>query len=72
MQDIFVQLLGEPEGIIVWQLIYATRFTIYLSLIAFWGEELLLRSYALRELALQSWQVVLLRAISGHSSQYRF
>lgn len=37
MQDIFVQILGKPEGIILWQLIAATRFTIYLSLIAFSG-----------------------------------
>ena len=37
MQDIFAQFFGKPEGIIVWQLIAATRFTIYLSLIAFFG-----------------------------------
>jgi len=37
MQEIFVQFIGKPEGIIIWQLIAATRFTIYLSLIAFFG-----------------------------------
>ena len=37
MQDIFADLLGRPEGIIIWQLLAATRFTIYLSLIAFLG-----------------------------------
>jgi|TARA_E500000331_G_scaffold242481_1_gene232826 polar amino acid transport system permease protein len=37
MQEISAALFGKPEGIIVWQLIAATRFTIYLSLIAFFG-----------------------------------
>ena len=37
MQEICVAIFGEPEGIIVWQLIAATQFTIYLSLIAFLG-----------------------------------
>ena len=37
MQDIFAQFFGKPDGIIIWQLIAATRFTIYLSLIAFFG-----------------------------------
>ena len=37
MQEISATLFGKPEGIIVWQLIAATRFTIYLSLIAFFG-----------------------------------
>ena len=37
MQEICVAIFGEPGGIIVWQLIAATRFTIYLSLIAFLG-----------------------------------
>ena len=37
MQEISAALFGKPEGIIVWQLIAATRFTIYLSLIAFLG-----------------------------------
>ena len=37
MQDIFAQFLGKPVGIIIWQLLAATRFTIYLSLIAFFG-----------------------------------
>ena len=37
MQHLFTDVFGKPEGIIVWQLIAATRFTIYLSLIAFLG-----------------------------------
>ena len=37
MQEFFSTVFGQPEGIIVWQLIAATRFTIYLSLIAFFG-----------------------------------
>lgn len=37
MKDMFISLLGKPEGIILFQLIEATQFTIYLSLIAFIG-----------------------------------
>ena len=37
MEDIFINIFGKPEGIIVSQLISACRFTIYLSLIAFIG-----------------------------------
>jgi polar amino acid transport system permease protein len=37
MKDIFIEFLGKPMGIIFFQLIEATQFTIYLSLIAFIG-----------------------------------
>lgn len=37
MKDLFVRILGAPEGIVLFQLIVATQFTIYLSLIAFFG-----------------------------------
>ena len=37
MKDLFVSLLGKPDGIILFQLLEATQFTIYLSLIAFVG-----------------------------------
>ncbi len=37
MEDIFINFLGKPEGVIFWQLLWATQFTIYLSLIAFSG-----------------------------------
>ena len=37
MQGLLIDLIGKPEGIIIWQLVYATQFTIYLSLIAFIG-----------------------------------
>lgn len=37
MKDMLVALLGKPEGIILFQLIEASQFTIYLSLIAFTG-----------------------------------
>jgi len=37
MKDILVALLGKPEGIVLYQLLDATQFTIYLSLIAFVG-----------------------------------
>lgn len=41
MKDFLVSLLGKPDGIILFQLIEATQFTIYLSLIAFVGGGLL-------------------------------
>lgn len=37
MKDLFVSLLGKPEGIILYQLVEASQFTVYLSLIAFAG-----------------------------------
>lgn len=37
MKDLFVALLGKPDGIILFQLIESTQYTIYLSLIAFVG-----------------------------------
>ena len=37
MKDLLTSLLGKPEGIIVFQLIEAAQYTIYLSLIAFLG-----------------------------------
>ena len=37
MKDMLVSLFGEPEGVVLYQLIFATQFTIYLSLIAFLG-----------------------------------
>lgn len=35
MRDLFIGLFGKPEGIMLFQLIEATQFTIYLSLLAF-------------------------------------
>ena len=37
MKDFFISIFGKPEGIILFQLIEASQFTIYLSLIAFIG-----------------------------------
>ncbi len=37
MKDAFVAVLGAPEGVVLFQLLDATRFTIALSLIAFTG-----------------------------------
>jgi polar amino acid transport system permease protein len=37
MKDVFVSVLGKPFGIVLFQLLEATQFTIYLSLIAFIG-----------------------------------
>ena len=41
MQEFLIDIFDKPLGIIVAQLISATRFTIYLSLIAFFGGGLL-------------------------------
>jgi len=37
MREMFIDLLGKPMGIVLFQLLDATQFTIYLSLIAFAG-----------------------------------
>jgi len=37
VKDLFAAILGEPFGIVLFQLLSATQFTIYLSLIAFFG-----------------------------------
>ena len=37
MKNTFIELFGKPEGIVLFQLLEATQFTIYLSLIAFKG-----------------------------------
>lgn len=37
MAELFMEILGKPHGIILFQLLAAARFTIYLSLIAFIG-----------------------------------
>ena len=37
MQELLIEIFDKPLGIIIAQLISATRFTIYLSLIAFIG-----------------------------------
>jgi polar amino acid transport system permease protein len=37
MKELLTELLGKPEGVYLFQLVHATQFTIYLSLIAFVG-----------------------------------
>ena len=37
MKDLLVSIFGAPEGVVLFQLIHATQFTIYLSLVAFLG-----------------------------------
>ena len=34
MKDLLVSFFGAPEGIVLYQLLYATQFTVYLSVIA--------------------------------------
>ena len=37
MKEIFVSVFGKPFGIVIFQLLEATQFTVYLSLFAFCG-----------------------------------
>lgn len=37
MKELFLDILAQPFGIVIYQLLDATQFTIYLSLIAFAG-----------------------------------
>lgn len=37
MKDVLVSLLGAPQGIVLFQLLHATQYTVYLSLIAFFA-----------------------------------
>ena len=37
MSELLIDIFGKPHGIIIFQLVAATRFTIYLSLVAFGG-----------------------------------
>ena len=37
MSDLFISILGKPFGIVLFQLLEATQYTIYLTLIAFFG-----------------------------------
>ena len=41
MSELLIELFGKPFGIVIFQLLAATRFTIYLTLIAFIGGGLL-------------------------------
>ncbi|MBX2853664.1 MAG: amino acid ABC transporter permease [Rhodobacteraceae bacterium] len=55
MKDAFIHLLGKPFGIVLFQLLDATQFTIYLSLIAFIGGGLVGLGVALAHLASKRW-----------------
>ena len=59
MSDVLVTLFGKPMGIMLFQLIYATQFTIYLSAIAFAGGGLI-------------GSLITLARISGHKPLSRF
>ena len=37
MKELLIELIGAPLGTIVFQLIFAAQYTVYLSLIAFVG-----------------------------------
>ena len=41
MDSLFIEVFGKPHGIVIYQLLAATKYTIYLSLVAFVGGGLL-------------------------------
>ena len=41
MDSLFIEVFGKPHGIVIYQLLAATKYTIYLSLVAFIGGGLL-------------------------------
>lgn len=55
MRDLFISLFGKPEGIVLFQLIDATQFTIYLSLIAFIGGGLIGAAITLARISPFRW-----------------
>lgn len=55
MKDFLTELLGRPFGVVVYQLLDATQFTVYLSLIAFVGGGLLGAVVALVRIAPNTW-----------------
>lgn len=55
MKDLFVEILGAPHGVVVFQLLAATQYTIYLSLIAFVGGGCLGALIALARVMPRKW-----------------
>jgi len=55
MRDLLIEIFGRPHGIVLYQLLDATQFTIYLSLIAFVGGGLLGAVIALIRIAPNIW-----------------
>ncbi|MGY6547547.1 MAG: amino acid ABC transporter permease [Roseinatronobacter sp.] len=55
MRDLLIEIFGRPHGIVIFQLLDATQFTIYLSLIAFVGGGLLGAGIALIRIAPNRW-----------------
>lgn len=51
MKELFIDLLGKPFGIVIFQLLEATQYTIYLSLIAFVGGGLIASAIALARIS---------------------
>lgn len=63
MRDALIALLGKPHGIVLFQLLEATQYTIYLSLIAFVGGGLVGLALALAHLSSR-------RAVLGAAASY--
>lgn len=55
MRDLLIEIFGRPHGIVLHQLLDATQFTIYLSLIAFVGGGILGAFIALVRIAPNKW-----------------
>lgn len=55
MKDLFIDIFGKPFGIVIFQLLSATQFTIYLTLIAFIGGGLLAAIITLSRVSPNKW-----------------
>lgn len=55
MREALIEIFGRPHGIVLYQLLEATQFTIYLSLIAFVGGGILGAVIALVRIAPNRW-----------------
>jgi len=55
MREVLIDIFGRPHGIVLYQLLDATQFTIYLSLIAFVGGGIIGALIALVRIAPNKW-----------------
>ena len=55
MKEVFVAIFGAPQGVVLFQLIHATQFTVYLSLIAFFFGGVIGGAVALMRIVPSKW-----------------
>lgn len=59
MKELLIIALGKPSGIVIYQLLDATQYTIYLSLLAFTGGALVAAAIAILRLVNMRWLQVI-------------